>query len=133
MKFLSLNEDFLKNDSIRNLSKSIYHIMIDLLFLSFEWHHKPFFKTPKQIYSELNVNRMALNRALVTLNNYGIDVQYKNKKYYFDLTTFFDIYNPLSNKNVTLENDDNCNKTVTQNNPSVTKLISNCNKTVTDL
>ena len=101
MKFLILNEEFLKDKCVRNLPKSSFHILIDLLFLSFEWHHEPFFRTPEQLYLYLSINKMTLNRAFKDLSEIGIDIKYQNKRYYFDLTGLFEGLNPLGNKNVT--------------------------------
>ena len=117
-KFLMLNEQFLKDKDIRNLPKSIFHILIDLLFLSFEWHHKPFFRTPEQLYQYLNINKMTLNRAFTKLSTLGINIEYRNKRYYFDLTGLFEGLAPFSNKNVTVNKLDVGNKIVTDNESS---------------
>ena len=116
MTFLILNKEFLKDKDIRKLPSSTFHILIDILFLSFEWGHKEFFQSVDQVYSKLNVNRMSLYRALKQLQELGIHVQYKDKKYYFDLNGFLEGYKPFCNKIVTEKKNKNmCNKSVTDN------------------
>jgi len=112
--FLIIKKSFLQHDDVRILSKSNLFILLDLLFLSFEWHHKPFFRTPEQLYKELNINKMDLSRFREQARSLNISVNYKNQKYYFDLTEFFEIYNPLSNKNVTQIDNTKSNRIATE-------------------
>ena len=121
MTFLILNKEFLQDKDIRKLSKSVFHILIDILFLSFEWGHKEFFQSSDQVYSKLNVNRMSLHRALKKISELGIHVEYKDNRYYFDLNGFLEGYKPFCNKIVTEKKNNDCNKTVTDN--------DGCNKT----
>jgi hypothetical protein len=112
--FLVLKKTFLQNKDIKELSKSNFFILLDLLFLSFEWHHKPFFRTVEDTYKDLNIDKMAFSRFRDQTKSLNISIIYKNKRYYFDLSVFFEIYSPLGNKTVTINDKSNSNRTVTQ-------------------
>ena len=122
--FLIIKKSFWRNEEIKNLSGSYLHFLIDLLYLSFEWHHKPFYQTSEQIYSEFGTYRVDFNRKIKELQKLAIHITYKNKKYYFDLSSFFEIYSPLGNKGVTLN-------TNTESNISVQE-IQKANRSVQD-
>ena len=114
--FLIIKKTFWRNEDIKKLSGSYLHFLIDLLYLSFEWHHKPFYQTSEQIYSEFGSYRVDFNRKIKELNKLAIHITYKNKKYYFDLSTFFEIYNPLGNKGVTVNTIVESNNSVQETN-----------------
>lgn len=110
--FLVIKKSFWRDETIKKLSGSYLHFLIDLLYLSFEFHHKPFFRTPEQIYTEFDTYRVDFNRKIKVLETLAISITYKNGKYYFDLTDFLKEFDPLGNKSVTLNDKSESNKTV---------------------
>lgn len=95
------NEEFWYDLEKEEISKSNLIALIKFLYISFEWKHNPFFRTQEQLLKQLNLNKMGLSRFLTTIKNLNISVKYTNKKYYFNLTDFFKIFDPIGNKTVT--------------------------------
>jgi hypothetical protein len=113
MKFLMFNDDFWDCLEPQDISRANIFALIRLLYISFEWQHKKFFRTQEQLLKELHLNRMGLSRFLTTIKGLDIKVECKNKKYYFNLSDFFDTFAPISNKTVTKKENGSCNETVT--------------------
>jgi len=109
MKFLMFNDDFWNHPEIEKLSKANIFALIRLLYISFEWKHNIFFRTQDQILSELKLDRMGFFRFKNEMAELKIKIYKTNQKYYFNLTKFFEEFNPISNKNVTKS----CNENVT--------------------
>lgn len=99
--FLIIRKSFWRREEIRNLPCSTLHFLIDLIYLSFEWHHEPFFRSSEQVYSEFKTYKVDFNRKIKELKKLHINIIYKNKRYNFDLSDFFELYEPLRNINVT--------------------------------
>jgi hypothetical protein len=110
--FLQIKKSFWRDETIRKLPGTYLHFLIDVLYLSYEFHHTPFFQTSNEIYTEFNTYRVDFNRKIKKLEGLAISITYKNGKYYFDLTDFFKEFNPLSNTSVTVNNKSESNRCV---------------------
>ena len=87
------DEDFWHNIEIRKLPNSALILIINLLFLSCKYNHKPFCIKIKDFYSECNTYKMDFWRKKDNLLKIGIDVKIVNtNEYCFDLSVFFKKY-----------------------------------------
>ncbi len=92
-KFLKLSQSFWEKDDIQKLSSSTLIFLIDLLFISYSFSHRPFYQTSKQLYQKCNLkNRMNFSRKKKDLEKLDIKIQRVMKNYHFDLADFFDKY-----------------------------------------
>jgi len=95
-KFIKLTEEFWEHDEIQKLSASSLKFLIDLLFISYSFNHKPFYQTSKQLYEKCNItNRMDLSRKKENLEKLDIKIYRVMKTYHFDLSKFFEKYYTL--------------------------------------
>jgi hypothetical protein len=93
LKFLRLPYNIWNHPKIRNLAPITRTFLIDLLFISYSFDHKPFYQSPKRLYEKCSIYHEAFYRLkkedLPTLK---IKVEFINKVYHFDLTEFFKEY-----------------------------------------
>lgn len=95
-KFLKISQEFLENENIRNLSSSTLLFLLDLLFISYSFNHKPFYQTTYQIYNKYGLkNRMNFSRIKENLKKIDIKIYKIGKNYHFDLSEFFEDYYDL--------------------------------------
>jgi len=92
IKFLRLPYNIWNHPDIRNLAPITRSFLIDLLFISYSFDHKPFYQNPKKLYERCSIYHEAFYRLKPELLSLKIDVEFINKVYYFDLTEFFKEY-----------------------------------------
>lgn len=92
-KFIKLPQEFWEHDEIHKLSSSVLRFLIDMLFISYSFNHKPFYQTSTQLYKKCKLtNRMDLSRKKEKLEELDIEIQKVMKKYHFDFSKFFHKY-----------------------------------------
>jgi hypothetical protein len=92
-KFIKIPKEFWENDEIKKQSSSVLRFLIDLLFISYTFNHKPFYQTTTQLYEKCKLkNRMSLSRKKEKLKQIKIKIYKIGKNYHFDLSEFFKKY-----------------------------------------
>lgn len=94
-QFLRLTSSVWNNNEIRKLSPSTLIFLIDLLFISYSFNHKPFYQSPKDLYKKCRTYHMAFYRIKRELENVDIYTTFDEKVYSFDLTLFFKKYSQV--------------------------------------
>ena len=95
LKFLRLTYNIWNHPEIRKLSPITRVFLIDLLFISYSFEHKPFYQSPKNLYKKCSIYHEAFYRLKPELSKIKIDVKFNDKVYYFNLSEFFNEYGQI--------------------------------------